>query len=209
MTVVFATTHQHLRGTGVEVFLDAPDGTKATSPLISSTNWDTPPVADVPIPLAAGSNVRTICSYQGDDQDAIQGQDKHDNEMCMFVGYYYPVVDTPQEGFFENCVQTPIPGGVGDSYGTGTKACGQALSCIQACPPGDAPNPHDGHIDVGKCWQECLVSSCASASAPLNAVGYCVQTHCATECAPGGNCPACVLSKCSTEYSACSAHKCE
>jgi hypothetical protein len=209
MTVLFATTHEHTRGTGVQVFLDGPDGTAGAAPIVETKDWQHPTVSKDVLQVKAGSHFRTVCNYLGDDHDVIQGQDKQDNEMCMFIGYYYPVVAAEKGGVaFENCIQTPIPGGVGDGYGTGVKTCSESLACIQACPPGDAPSPGDGRIDVGKCWQTCLVDSCTAASAPLNDLGYCVQTKCATACAPGGDCPTCVVSNCASQYGACQGGGC-
>jgi hypothetical protein len=208
MTVLLATTHEHVRGTGVQAFLDLPDGTRAAKPFIESTGWEHPTVANDPLKLAAGSHIRTVCDYLGDANDVYQGQNKEISEMCMFIGYYYPVIAPDQGGpFFENCVQDSVPGGVGDEYGVGTQTCAQSLACIQTCPPGDAPSPADGRIDVGECWQKCLVDSCPSASAPLNTLGFCVQSNCAEACS-GGDCAACVVSKCGSEYSACQGSKC-
>lgn len=208
MTVLFGTTHEHARGTGVQVFLDPPEGERATEPFLTSTDWEHPTLLKDALPLAKGSHIRTSCDYQGDKNDVYQGQDKQGSEMCMFIGYYYPIVPAEEGGgAFENCVQVPIPGGVGDEFGTGDKTCAQSLSCIQACPPEDAPRPGDGRIDVGACWQKCLVDSCPSASAPLNTLGACVQSQCAAECS-GGNCASCVLSKCGTEYTTCQKATC-
>ncbi|MEO7328450.1 MAG: hypothetical protein ABI193_07730, partial [Minicystis sp.] len=208
MTILFGTTHEHTRGTGVQVFLDEPKGERAEKPFLTSTDWEHPTVIDAPMKVSAGSFIRTRCDYQGDKNDVFQGQNKVNREMCMFIGYYYPAMD-PAKGAaaFENCVQHPVPGGVGDEYGTGAKTCGESLSCIQSCPPGDAPRPADGRIDVGECWQKCLVDSCPSASAPLNLLGGCVQSKCAEACS-GGNCGACVVANCGGEYSACQSHGC-
>ncbi|MFT3776345.1 MAG: hypothetical protein QM820_64195 [Minicystis sp.] len=205
ITVVQGTTHEHTRGIGVQVFLDAPDGTRADKPFLESKDWEHPSVSNELMKIAAGSHVRTRCSYLGDESDVIQGQDKIDNEMCMFIGYYYPVVQ--DGGLFENCVQDSVPGGVGDEFGTGSRTCTESLNCIQACPPGDAPNPGDGRIDVGKCWQKCLVDSCPAASGPLNKLTGCVGAQCAEACS-GGDCAACVVSKCGAEYGACSTSTC-
>src|SRR6185503_1377478 len=172
-------------------------------PFLESKGWDSPTTSDALLSVKEGSYIRTVCNYQGDATDVIQGQDKVDNEMCMFIGYYYPPVPPEKGGTaFENCLQTPLPSGVGDMYGTGTKPCSSTLSCIQACPPGDAPHPGDGRIDVGKCWQQCMTDSCPKASAPLNALGYCVGQMCAEACA-GGDCATCVVANCASEYSAC------
>lgn len=208
MTVLFGTTHEHTRGTGVQVFLDTPDGARAEKPFLTSAEWEHPTVSADAMKFAAGSHIRTVCDYAGDATDIFQGQNKETSEMCMFIGYYYPAI-APADGgtLFENCVQDSIPGGVGDEYGTGDKTCTESLACIQACPAGDAPNPGDGRIDVGECWQRCLVDSCPSASAPLNKLGFCVQSNCAEACA-GGDCASCVISKCGSEYGACQSSKC-
>jgi hypothetical protein len=210
MTVLRRFTHMHTRGVRIDSFLDAPGGAPSTTPMISSTDWQHPPVQSDPLQFQKGSYVRTICKYQGDEKQVIQGQDKVDNEMCMFIGYYYPQIPADQGGpLFENCVQDGYPGGVGDSYGTGTVSCADTLTCVQACPPGEAPNPHDGRIDVGPCWQKCLVDSCPAASTPFDAFGGCLQKNCATECASGGSaCTGCVTSKCLNEYGACQNAKC-
>jgi hypothetical protein len=204
MTLVQSTTHQHTRGTGVDVLLDPADGS-ASQPLLSNPDWEHPSTSTKLWTLEKGSHISTSCSYLGDDHDVIQGQDKQDNEMCMFVGYYYPAIE--DGATFEICAQTPLPGGVGDGYGTGKKSCSESLSCIQTCPPGDAPNFTDGRIDVGACWQRCLVDSCESAAAPLDALGYCVRSHCADACS-GGDCASCVAASCSSQYSACLSQGC-
>jgi hypothetical protein len=209
-TILRATTHQHVRGTGVRVFLDAPDGQSGAEPVLESSDWEHPTVLDSDLHVQAGSYVRTICQYLGDDHPVVvQGQDKLDNEMCMFIGFYHPMV-APDDGggAFENCVQTPLPGGVGDAFGTGTKSCAESLSCVRSCPAGDAPRPGDGRIDVGACWQTCIANSCPAASAPLDALTYCVRQRCDTECAGRDTCNSCVAAKCGSEYAACQVQSC-
>jgi hypothetical protein len=211
MTILAGTTHQHIRGTDVKVYFDSADGTPAMQPVVESLDWEHPTVLDNELHAKAGTYVHTVCQYRGDDHSlVVQGQDKLDNEMCMFIGYYYPMVAREQGGAaFENCAQTPTPGGVGDQFGTGSASCVQSLSCIQSCPPTDAPRPVDGRIDVGACWQKCMVASCATASAPLDALTYCVQKECAADCAGGkSSCSSCVIAKCGGQYSACQAQHC-
>jgi hypothetical protein len=208
MTILFGTTHEHTRGTGVQVFLDPAGGARAEKPFLESTSWEHPTVLASPMEVKKGAHIRTSCDYLGDKNDVFQGQNKVNSEMCMFIGYYYPALDPKADGpAFENCIQEPIPGGVGDEFGTGTKTCAESLTCIQSCPPGDAPRPGDGRIDVGECWQRCLVDSCAPASAKLNALGFCVGQKCAAECS-GGDCASCVVSKCGSEYSGCQSQGC-
>jgi hypothetical protein len=211
MTVLRRSTHMHMRGVEVQVFLDAPGAALATTPIVSSTDWQHPPVVADALTLPKDSYVRTICKYQGDEKQVIQGQDKVDNEMCMFIGYYYPPIPADQGGpLFENCVQDGISGGVGDSYGTGATSCADTLACVQACPPGEAPNPHDNKIDVGPCFQKCMVDSCAAASEPFDVFGVCLQKNCASECGSSKDaCTSCVTSKCVNEYLACQGAKCQ
>ena len=209
-TILRATTHQHVRGTGVRVYLDAADGQSATEPVVESWSWEHPTVLESELQVQAGSYAHTICSYHGDDHPlVVQGQDKLDNEMCMFIGFYYPVAAREEGGeAFENCVQTPLPGGVGDAFGNGVASCAEALSCVRSCPPGEAPRPGDGRVDVGACWQTCIVDSCPAASAPLDAFLYCVRQQCAAECSGGSSCSACVAAKCAAPYAACQAQRC-
>jgi len=208
MTVVQATTHQHTRGVGVDVFLDPPGALPAATPFLHSTDWQHPTVQAGPLHFTAGTHIRTHCSYLGDAHDVIQGQDKNDNEMCMFIGYYYPQLPPDTAPLFENCVQDSFAGGVGDQFGTGTATCSQALTCIQSCPASDAPDFADGRIDIGKCWQSCLVDSCPTASEPLNVFLGCVVDKCADACSGTGDCMSCVVANCPTEYGACASQTC-
>ena len=219
ITLVRSTTHEHVRGTKVESFLDGADGAPAATPFLSSTNWDLPVISNDLIKVTSGQYVRTVCHYTGDDHPmVVQGQYKADKEMCMTIAYYYPVVTDPQEqALFENCVQNPLlsPKGevpsFGDSFGTGGATCQTTLTCVQNVlgkDPTEAPNPHDGQIDVGPNFQKCIVDSCASASTPLFKMLNCVRAQCAAECADPAKCQPCVIDKCSAEFSACSSHTC-
>jgi hypothetical protein len=220
ITLVRSTTHEHSRGTKVETFLDAADGTKATTPFLSSTNWDLPQISTDPVKVANGQYLRTVCHYTGDEHPVVtQGQFKGDKEMCMTIAYYYPAIEDPNvRPLFENCVQNPLvlPAGkiasYGDSFGTGAVACGATLQCVQNVlgkDPKEAPNPHDGQIDVGPNFQKCVVDSCPSASEPLFTMLGCVQQNCQAACADPTKCQPCVLDKCSTELSACTDHVCK
>jgi hypothetical protein len=234
-TVFGATTHQHVRGTGVSAYLDDISGEQGTDPIVKSDDWEHPTVIESELHVPAGSYIRTVCQYHGDDHPlVVQGQDKLDNEMCIFEGFYYPAIPRESGGeAFENCFQTPLPGGVGDEFGSGSKSCSESLSCIRSCPSGQAPVIGEERVDVGACWQSCMVDSCPTASAPLDAFTYCVREQCASECIGGGaagmdasdgapdggapdggapdggaSCDACVVANCGEQYFACQAHHC-
>ena len=218
ITLVRTTTHEHSRGTKVETFLDGADGTPSTTPLLTSTNWDLPLIKNDPVKVGKGQYLRTVCHYTGDEHPmVVQGQFKGDKEMCMTIAYYYPVVEARKQALFENCIQNPVLTpqgeleGFGDGFGTGSATCGTTLTCVQNVlgkDPTEAPNPHDGQIDVGPNFQKCIVDSCASASSPLFGMLDCVQKSCKTECADPATCQTCVLAKCLDAYSACSSHTC-
>jgi hypothetical protein len=220
MTLVRTTTHFHTRGVKLDSFIDGPDGTPNATPFMTSTNWANPPTSDVPVKIAAGSYLRTVCNYMGDDTSpAVQGQQKGNTEMCMTIAYYYPAVDPKIQGAFENCVPSPIVfggqvvEGFGDSYGTGKATCMDTLGCVQnvlGANPMEAPNPHDGQIDVGPNFQKCIVDSCPSASAPLFRTSACIQTKCKDACggADPSKCMDCVTASCGPEIGACLAHTC-
>jgi hypothetical protein len=210
-TLFGATTHQHLRGTGVSAYLDDPSGAQSTDPIVWSPAWDSPTVNESELKVPAGSYIRTVCQYHGDDHPVVvQGQDKLANEMCMFIGFYYPAIPPESGGeAFENCFQTPIPGGVGDHFGSGSKSCGESLSCIRSCPPGESPVLLRDGVAVGPCWQSCMVDACPTASAPLDDIGWCVREKCSSECmGDNGGCDVCVATNCSPQYFACQAHHC-
>jgi Copper type II ascorbate-dependent monooxygenase, C-terminal domain len=218
ITLVRSTTHQHTRGTKAETFLDGADGSPAPSPFVSTTNWDSPQIVTEPVKVTAGQYIRTVCHYKGDDHPmVVQGQNKADNEMCMTIAYYYPVVSPDVQPLFENCVQNPAltpegrKDGFGDSFGTGTDACAAALTCVQdvvAKDPTEAPTLRNAQLQVGGDFQKCVVNSCPSASAPLVDMLTCVGTSCSTECADPTKCQACVLDKCSVQLGACYRHAC-
>ncbi len=208
MTVLFSTTHQHQRGTGVDVFLDPPAAARASTPFLTSKDWEHPVTANDPIQLGANSYVRTRCQMRGDGKAAFQGQNKLTDEMCMFIAYYYPAIAGAEGTAFENCVDSAVPGGVGDEYGVGTATCAQTSACVQACSPADFPRPGDGRIDVGACYQKCIVNSCPSAGAPFSALSMCVQTKCSEACSQGGDCASCVATQCGSEYGTCQAQTC-
>jgi hypothetical protein len=203
ITLITAMTHFHPRGVDEKVFVDLHGQPAATAPLVESTDWQHPNQWKGTMALPAGSSVHFGCSYQNNDQQPyIQGQDKVGNEMCMTIGFYYPALDTAFEGCFAD--------GEASEMGTGTATCGQTTSCIQSCPPGEAPTPNGlVAINVGPCFQKCVVDSCPSASVPFQAQAACIRAHCASDCAAGGSsCAGCVLQNCANEYAACQNHTC-
>ncbi|WP_437588906.1 hypothetical protein [Sorangium sp. So ce1000] len=204
LTLIRRWGHMHAHGVEANVFLDPPGGPAGTTPIASVTNWEDPPILLDTLELPKGSQVRMECKYLGRDKLILQGPDKLDNEMCMFIGYYYPEL-APEEGKtdFENCIW-------GDWYGTGTQTCKDLLACIQSCPQGEAPVVANTKVAVGPCWQQCVVDSCPSATTAFSGLRSCIESNCASECASFGEvCSSCVSSSCLSEYATCQTAACE
>lgn len=108
ITLVRTTTHQHARGTKIDSFVDPPSGQPSTMPFMTATNWARPPVSDAQVKIAAGSYVRTVSSYMGDDNSpAVQGQYKDTTEMCMTIAYH------PEDRLFHALLETCCASGLG------------------------------------------------------------------------------------------------
>lgn len=205
VTIVGAQSHYHARGVDYAAYLDPPTGPESTTPFYTSSDWDHPKSLAAPMQVAAGSFLRYSCTYDNADatKEFFQGQSAANDEMCMFIGMYYPRLDDRNAEF---CMPP-----VGDEYGTGTMGCGDMLTCVSKCPPFPKAVGLGGNVDVDPCWQKCFVSSCPAASRKLFDLNDCTQSSCATECADSSSsaCQSCALSKCSTQTTACLSDACK
>jgi hypothetical protein len=210
ITLLTQQSHYHARGVNYQAFLDTSPTTPSTTPIYTSSNWESPPQQSTTMQIKAGSDIRYYCYYDNTlgnagpgsaattgTEDFIQGQSAVNNEMCMFVGVYYPAMSTVDE----QCQN-------GDMYGTGTTACTDTITCLGACPP----NTDAGAlgVDFNECIQKCFVSACPEATGPAITALSCIQSKCASECASSASstCTSCVISNCATEYGACSSATC-
>jgi hypothetical protein len=205
ITMFTEGSHYHARGVGYQAYLDNAD-TPATTPFYTSSNWANPTYGVATIQVPAGSFIRYYCDYDNAQgtQGYIQGPSAANNEMCMFVGLYYSAMPLEDEQCFG-----------GDTYGVGTASCTDTLNCLAACPQGDAGpgvDPGQGEqavLGISECVQQCFVQSCPGASAPVLALGSCIQSSCSTPCAtPGASCDSCIAATCAGQYEACSTAAC-
>ncbi len=220
ITLVAFGSHYHSRGVSFRAYVDPPSGDPASTPFYTSTNWASPTiVTGQSLSVPAGSHLRYYCDYdntQG-NQEYIQGESATNNEMCMFIGLYYPAM-TEVDDYCEN----------GDEVGTGTTSCVDTLDCLAACPSGGDLSENNGY---SACTQRCMVQSCPGAAAPLSTVGACIQQKCAGPCgygtadagvsdaasdggAPSASatndaCKTCVTNNCAGEYTECLIAPCE
>ncbi|HTA88205.1 MAG TPA: hypothetical protein VK745_01465, partial [Polyangiaceae bacterium] len=205
ITLFTQSSHYHARGWNYQAVLDTPASdagsptVQGATPFYTSNNWESPTQGSATIPIAAGSDIRFYCYYNNEQgtQNYIQGQSALTNEMCMFVGLYYPAMSVLDE----QCQN-------GDMFGTGTTSCQDTLSCLNACPPDDGDDA--GQLATyDECTQKCFVTGCPESADAIINVSNCMQTSCATECASmGASCDSCVQSQCASEYQACTNATC-
>ena len=201
VTLVYASSHYHARGVGYGAYLDPSATEMGTKPFYTSNTWSSPPNQQMSMTIPAGTRLRFECDYDNTSgtQEFFQGQSAQTNEMCMFIGTYYPEMTQ----IADYCLSGP------DMFGTGSVACGDTLTCMEACGAITFGKPGGAGGGESDCEQKCVVQSCPSASTTLVPVVECVRSSCATECGAGGaGCSTCLEAKCASQAQACMAHTC-
>jgi hypothetical protein len=201
ITLLYASSHYHARGVGYSAYLDPAVDQLGTTPFYTSSSWSSPDNATLTMPIAAGSRIRFECDYDNSagTQAFFSGQSAQTNEMCMFIGTYYPEMGQ----LSDFCIQGE------DMLGTGTAACGATLSCLQAC--GGKLGLGGGlQVSPPDCEQACFVESCPTASAPMIDFSTCMQKSCKTPCSDTSSsaCATCITANCATQYGTCQSHTC-
>ena len=190
VTLTTAQTHMHKWGLGGTANLEDSKGALIQK-LYTSDTWADPTVTQwtsPPMKLKAGEQIDYECNYQNDGTTTIiQGLSAATNEMCVFVGSYYP-----RDQKFETCGTT---GKYSDQdtaatfIGTGTATCGATLGCLSSAESASSSAP----------FYTCMVDSCPGAAEPLTQFLDCVFTV-----PSGGD----VTSVCASQISACVAAGC-
>jgi hypothetical protein len=205
ITILRAESHYHSRGMGYGAYLDDPPSKPATTPFFTSHNWEDPGALTTPFPVKGGSNIRFECDYDNTagSLEFFAGPSAKTNEMCMFIGLYYPDLGSS----VDNCNN-------GDLYGTGTSTCTDTYNCLVACSAAGQAGMTNS-TDYPPCVQKCFAQSCPSATGPVNTLLNCLFSKCAGPCtcdsktqvcttATSSACTACVQSTmCSSEWAAC------
>jgi hypothetical protein len=195
VTLVNAQSHMHARGVDyVADLLDA-SGAKMQE-IYTSRSWEhvvSKPM-DPPLTISAGQMIDFRCSYVNNEtRDVNQGRTTRD-EMCMFIGLYYPK-DTKTEV----CSMTNDWSGryLGANWiGTGTATGLQTAGCLQAATANGSAAP--GAVDA------CVVRACPEISAETSNAVRCLGSRgfgmCADMCsgaaADPAACMACASEKC-------------
>jgi hypothetical protein len=201
ITLVYASSHYHARGVAYGAYIDPSATQTAAKPFYTSSNWSSPPNQQMSMTVPGGSRLRFECDYDNSSgtQEFFQGQSAQTNEMCMFIGTYYPEMTQ----LADYCLSGP------DMFGNGTISCGDTLTCLEGC--GSITFGRLGGGGVSDCEQKCIVRSCPSASTTLVPLVECVRSSCTSECgqaATGSGCSTCLQAKCASQSQACMAHAC-
>jgi hypothetical protein len=204
ITLLYGSSHYHSRGVGYGAYIDPAVDQLGATAFYTSTSWSSPDNATLNMPIKGGSRLRFECDYDNSAGTAeyFSGQSAQTNEMCMFIGTYYPEMGQAADFCYSGA----------DMLGTGSATCSTTLSCFEACPAGGGGGGGGGglQIDVSDCQQKCMVASCPTAAAPLTAFSDCLNNSCSSQCssATSSACTTCVTQNCGTEYLACSNHTC-
>ena len=198
ITLVNAQSHMHKRGVGYTANLLDATGAQMQE-IYTTTTWEHVVAKQMnpALPLSAGQMIDFRCEYMNNEDHRIsQGRTTRD-EMCMFVGLYYPK-DTKTE----LCGMTDDWGGrylAANWIGNGNVGGAATAGCLQAATSATAM---PGDFDA------CVTNACAAISVPTSSAVRCLASRglgqCATEC--GGSdraaCSACVGEKCTPAMTA-------
>jgi len=194
ITLLSAQSHYHARGVGYSAFLDADATHLAPSPFYTSASWSSPALMTMNTAVKGGSHIRFGCDYDNSTgtQEFFQGPSAATNEMCMFIGTYYPDLGALDDF----CEAGP------DYFGTGSATCGDTLSCASAC--GTPSLSSD-------CMQKCVVQSCPLAATALVPLLKCEQSSCSSPCknTASSECTTCLKTSCASTYTGCTSQACQ
>jgi hypothetical protein len=149
--------------------------------------------------------VEWACSYRNSEDRVVTWGRTTSDEMCMFLGLYYP-----RDIKTEYCSMTSDYSGRyfgGIWMGNGVADGATTAACFQSAKPAS--------VDKGDSFSACINDSCPKIAKEMSDVARCLATRglgmCATEC--GGSdltaCGACVNSKCSPFFAPLAAASCQ
>lgn len=127
ITLLNTQSHMHARGVGYAATLLPGGDVAAGQTFYENEYWEDVPVKthEGGLQVSAGDTIDYYCEYENPEaRDVFQGPRTTD-EMCMYIGTYYPRV--PQLDQCSASNGTPMIGM--DWVGNGTKSCNESLDC--------------------------------------------------------------------------------
>lgn len=191
ITLKSSVSHMHARGVGYEAKLLSGDpydaNTETLDMLYETTQWDSPQdtVWSEPKQLEAGQFIDYSCHYQNpDDRIVAQGLDTTD-EMCMFMGVYWPRNDA-----LSFCSDPHTGNAAGYEIGDGEMGGSEFVSCIlssdfaggatEGCGRAECKN-----YDARYHFQSCFTRACPAIGRYTQPYVNCLSAHspdCQGEC---------------------------
>jgi hypothetical protein len=201
--LVSGQSHMHKRGVGYVANIVEPSG--AMQPIYESHDWEDVPIGDWSpgMQLHKGQSIDYTCQFQNsEDRQVAQGATTKD-EMCMFLGNYYPRY--PE---IENCGIPTLGQGV-TFIGTGNADGKTTLECL---------NANQGSKETEGDLYGCVQDSCPAVAEQVTAHLVCQISEsgpsgaCGAVCGgPAANeeaCGACMQAKCGPAVQALGAAAC-
>lgn len=178
-----AVSHMHARGVRARATLwdgkPSDPGAKPLRELYDQSQWAEPPVVafDEPLALSPGQWIEWSCDYENDEERAVAQGTASTDEMCMFIGAYYP-----RNFFMEQCAD-PDTGETqlnGINLSDGKLDGPGFLACLQASPlvfggNGDDPDRYE--------TLSCFTNTCAAVSPLTQPLLHCLAANGAGGCA--------------------------
>lgn len=205
INLVNGQSHMHKRGIKQDTFLLDGQGAVVDT-LYTGSNWeDVPMVKNTPPKLLkAGSAIDYSCQYNNSEaRNVMQGLSAND-EMCMFIGLYYPRHRQTELCGLNDTWSAAFIGG--RWVGNGTKTGPETAACFMTAKP---PSQ-----DKGDSFYGCVVDSCPGISAPMSDAARCLATNglgqCAAACEQTSEaCQACVGQTCGPAVQALASAPCQ
>ncbi|MSP59875.1 MAG: hypothetical protein EXR72_05960 [Myxococcales bacterium] len=203
ITIFNAQSHMHKRGDGyVAHLLDAKGA--IVEELYNGNKWEDPTVKTWPggKTIKAGSSIDYRCSYSNHEARTIMQGPTTKDEMCMFIGVYYP---------YDEGLTYCSPDTIGRQsmaatwFGTGAKSCSDFLDCVEKVG--------DPEKEQGAPFNQCIIDTCPSVAGEMSEVLKCLFTNgdgqCDAQCGKvGKDCELCLYGACKSQLTACNMSKC-
>jgi hypothetical protein len=202
ITLVSGQSHMHRRGVGYVANIAEPS-TGQLSQIYESHDWEDVPLAEWSpgMSLRAGQAIDFTCQYQNtEDRQIAQGATTKD-EMCMFLGNYYP-----RNVELEGCGISSAGGGA-TFIGTGAADGKTTLECL---------NQYGASEETTAEFYGCVQDSCPAIGEQVTGHLKCQITAtspgggCAEVCSSGNpmDCGACMNTACGAATSALATANC-
>ncbi len=166
-----AQSHMHRRGMNYAAALIDEEGDREV--IYENTAWEGVPVEtwNPGRAINQGSRIEFFCEYENPEDRVVWQGGKTTDEMCMFIGSYWPATDAIS--LCSNDEDNALNGQsmAGEWIGQGSGTCGEALGCLQAIPQNST---FDGFIQG---LTECINATAPEESVYVSQGVTCLLTH--------------------------------